>query len=136
MQTASERQMNSGLLVIRLGLAASLLAFAIPRLIDGAGAWQVVGREMPFSLANVSNQVVGLIILAIAVLGALGLLTGYLFRISATLLTVVYGLYFFNFINVGYKTLPLYAGALACVCIGLIVSGPGRFAVAVKIETK
>jgi len=136
MQTASERQMNSGLLVVRLGLAASLLAYAIPRLIDGAVAWRVVGREMPFSLANISTQVVGLIILAIEVLSALGMLTGYLFRISATLLTVVYGLYFFNFVNVGYKTLPLYAGALACVCIGLILSGPGRFAVAVKIETK
>lgn len=136
MQTASERQMNTGLLLMRLGIAASQLFFALPRMIDGTRAWSLVGREMRFLSADISAQLVGGIILGIEILASLGLVTGYLFRISATLLAVVYGLYFFNFINEGYKTLPLYAGALACVCIGLLFSGPGRFAVAVKIESK
>ena len=81
-------------------------------------------------------KLVGLVILAVEILAAVGLLTGYLFRVCALFLAVVYSLYFFNFIHIGYKTLPLYAGALACVCLGLLFSGPGRFAVAVKIETK
>lgn len=136
MQTATERQMNTGLLLMRLGIAASQLFYAVPRIIDGARAWNLVGREMRFLHADISAQVVGGIILAMEILAGLGLITGYLFRISAISLAVIYGLYFFNFINVGYKTLPLYAGALACVCIGLLFSGPGRFAVAVKIESK
>ena len=136
MQTASERQMNLGMLFVRAGIAVSQLIYALPRLIDGAGEWSLVGREIRFIQADFHSQVVGLIILGVEILAALGLLTGYLFRVSALLLAAVYSLYFANFIHMGYKTLPLYAGALACVCIGLLFSGPGRFAVAVKIETK
>ncbi len=40
------------------------------------------------------------------------------------------------FINIGYKTLPLYAAALACICLGRLFTGPGRFAVALKNEKK
>ena len=136
MQTASERRMSVGLLTMRVGIALSQFVYALPRIIDGKGTWTLVGREMRFLHADFSAQVVGLILLAVEILAAVGLLTGYLFRVSALLLAAVYGLYFFNFIHVGYKTLPLYAGALACICIGLLFSGPGRFAVAVKIETK
>ena len=136
MQSANERQMNLGLLIMRVGAALSQLVYALPRLIDGTGAWISVGREIRFLQADFSVQVVGLVILAVEILAAVGLLTGYLFRVCALFLAVVYALYFFNFIHIGYKTLPLYAGALACVCLGLLFSGPGRFAVAVKIETK
>ena len=136
MLTSNERQTHMGLLVIRLGLAVTLLFYAFPRLISGAGAWSLVGKEMRFLDTGLSAQVVGLVILAVETLAGIGLLTGYLFRVSAILLASVYSLYFFNFINIGYKTLPLYAAALAIVCIGLLFSGPGRFAVAVKIERK
>ncbi|MDA8137246.1 MAG: hypothetical protein M0036_01230 [Desulfobacteraceae bacterium] len=136
MQNSSERQLNVGLLLARLGIAASQLFFAVPRLINGAHTWSAVGKELRFLHADFSTQVVGGVLLIIEVLASLGLITGYIFRLSALLLAGVYGLYFFNFITEGYKTLPLYAGALACVCIGLMFSGPGRFAVSVKIESK
>ncbi|MFZ1986732.1 MAG: hypothetical protein WAU91_20140 [Desulfatitalea sp.] len=136
MATTSEHRLNTGLLVIRLGIAASLLIFALPRLIDGRRAWALVGKEIPFFSAAFPDIVVGGTILAIEVLASVGLLTGYLFRFSTALLATVYAVYFFNFINSGYKTLALYVGTLACVCIGLLLSGPGRFAVAVKIESK
>ncbi|MBT8341856.1 MAG: hypothetical protein HKP58_07305 [Desulfatitalea sp.] len=136
MQTVIERQIHSGLLFIRLGIAASLFTHAVPRLIDGAQTWRLVGGEMPFSHPDLPAHVVGLVVLVVQSLAGLSLLTGYFFRMGAVLLTLVYSLYFFNFVNVGYKTLPLYAGALACVCIGLLLSGPGRFAVSVKIESK
>jgi uncharacterized membrane protein YphA (DoxX/SURF4 family) len=136
MASTSERRLDTGLLVIRLGMAASLLTFALPRLIDGRHAWAAVGKEIPFFSATFPDIVVGGAILAIEVLASVGLLTGFMFRLSTALLASVYGVYFFNFISSGYKTLPLYAGTLACVCIGLMLSGPGRFAVAVKIESK
>ncbi len=136
MQTANERHMSSGLLMIRAGMAISLLIYALPRLIAGTRGWAQVGKEIHFLQADFSAQVIGIIILACETLAALGLLTGYLFRVSATLLAGIYAIYFFNFFNVGYKTLPMYAAVLACVCLGLLLSGPGRFAVAVKIESK
>lgn len=136
MQSANERQMNLGLLIMRVGIALSQFVYALPRIIDGKGVWTAVGREIRFLQADYSTQVIGLVILAVEILAAVGLLTGYLFRVCAFFLAAVYTLYFFNFIHMGYKTLPLYAGALACVCLGLLFSGPGRFAVAVKIESK
>jgi len=103
---------------------------------DGAEVWTAVGKDMRFLHADFSAQVVGLIILLVEVLAGLGMLTGYLFRMSSALLAAVYSLYFVNYINVGYKTLPLYAGALACISLGLLLTGAGRFAVSVKIEKK
>ena len=136
METPIERQINTGLLIMRLGIAATLMVYAVPRLLDGAGAWTAVGKDMRFLQADFSAQVVGLIVLVVEVVAGLGMLTGYLFRISSGLLAAVYSLYFFNYINVGYKTLPLYAGALACICLGLLFTGAGQFAVSVKIEKK
>lgn len=136
MQTANERNINSGLLLMRLGIATTLLVYAIPRLLDGNRAWARVGKDLEFLSADFPTQLVGVILLAIEVLASIGLVTGYFFRLCMVLLIAHYGLYFFNFVSVGYKTLPLYAGALACVCLGLLFTGPGRFAVAVKIERK
>lgn len=136
MHAVNERHLNSGLLIMRLGMAATLLFYALPRLLGGSRLWITVGKDLRFLHADFPAQIAGLVLLMIEVLASVGLITGGLFRISTALLAMVYSLYFFNFINIGYRTLPLYAAALACVCIGLMLVGPGRFAVAVKIEKK
>jgi hypothetical protein len=136
MQLAGERQSNLGLLLIRLGIAVTLLVYALPRLLGGTSVWIQVGQDLRYLQADFPSQIVGLVLLVIQVLGSVGLITGGLFRISTALLSVVYSLHFLNFISIGYKTLPLYAAALASICIGLMITGPGRFAVAVKIEKK
>ena len=122
--------------MIRLGLAVTLLIYALPRLLGGAPMWIEVGRDLRFVPADFPVRVVGVILLAIQILGSLGMITGGFFRISTALLAIVYGLHFLDFISVGYKTLPLYAAALTVVCIGLMITGPGRYSVAVKIEPK
>jgi putative oxidoreductase len=136
MQLAGERQSNLGLLLIRLGIAVTLLVYALPKLLGGPPMWIQVGQDLRYLQADFPSQIVGLVLLVIQVLGSVGLITGGLFRISTALLSVVYSLHFLNFISIGYKTLPLYAAALASICIGLMITGPGRFAVAVKIEKK
>ena len=98
--------------------------------------WIEVAKDLRFIHSDFPSQVVGLVLLAIQVLGSLGLITGGLFRISTALIALVYGIHCLDFISMGYKTLPLYAVALTCICIGLMITGPGRFAVAVKIEKK
>lgn len=136
MELAGERQSNLGLLLIRLGLATTLLVYAMPKLLGGNAMWVQVGNDLRWLQPGVPAQIVGLGLLVVQVAGSLGLITGGLFRLSTVLLAIVYGLHFLDFISVGYKTLPLYAAALTCVCIGLMITGPGRFAVAVKIEKK
>jgi putative oxidoreductase len=136
MHTTNERQLNAGLLLMRLGIAATTLVHTIPKLTGGPRSWNQVGKDLQFLPSDVPMQAVGIVVLLFQVLGSLGMMTGGFFRISAVLLTTVYLLYFIDFFSVGYKTLPLYAAALACICIGLMVTGPGRFAVALKIEKK
>ncbi|MGD8846157.1 MAG: hypothetical protein PVJ84_00555 [Desulfobacteraceae bacterium] len=136
MQTSGERQLNMGLLLMRLGIATTLLVNAVPKLMGGTRQWARVGKDLQFLQADFPFQAAGLTLLLLQVLGSLGMVTGGLFRISAVLLTTAYGLYFINFFTIGYKTLPLYAAALAGVCIGLVITGPGKFSVAVKIEKK
>jgi putative oxidoreductase len=136
MHTTNERQLNVGLLLMRLGIAATTLVNAIPKLTGGPRSWVQVGKDLQFLPSDVPMQAVGIVLLLFQVLGSLGMITGGFFRLSAVLLTTVYLLYFIDFFSVGYKTLPLYAAALACICIGLMVTGPGRFAVALKIEKK
>lgn len=136
MQSANQRNLNVGLLIMRLGIAITMLAYAVPKLIGGSRAWIRVGKELQFLEADIPYQVVGLVVLLLQVLGSLGLITGGFFRLSAVLLTSVYALYFIDFFTIGYKTLPLYAAALAICAIGLMIAGPGRFAVSLKIEKK
>lgn len=136
MEAPGERQLNVGLLLMRLGIAATLLVSSLPKLAGGSRQWIRVGKDLQFLQADFPFHVAGLILLLLQVLGSLGMITGGLFRISAVMLTTAYSLYFINFFTIGYKTLPLYAAALACICIGLMITGPGRFAVAVKIEKK
>jgi hypothetical protein len=136
MHAVNERHLNSGLLIMRLGIAATLLVYALPRLLGGSKLWFAVGKDLRFLHADFPAQLVGLMLLLIQVLASVGLITGGLFRISTASLAIVYALYVYNYIHIGYQTLPLYAAALAGVCIGLMLVGPGRFAVALKIEKK
>lgn len=65
METTAERQLDTGLLIMRMGIAATLMSYAVPRLIDGTGAWTAVGKDMWFMHADFSAQVVGFIILLV-----------------------------------------------------------------------
>ena len=64
------------------------------------------------------------------------MLFGYFFRIACIVLFVLFSLYFFNYFSIGYKTLMLWSVGLAAVFLGLVFVGPGRYAIAVKLEKK
>lgn len=136
MQTSSEKQINLGLLLVRLGIAASLLIFSIPKLMGGDSSWTQTVSKIKFLPDGTPLKWVGLTLLLFQVLGSLGMITGGFFRLSAVLLTTAYTFYFINYLTIGYKILPPYAAALAFTCIGLMFIGPGRFSVALKIEKK
>jgi putative oxidoreductase len=133
---SQEQKNNSGLLVMRLGLAAALLVHSLPTLIGGDAAWQNVGRTLNFINIGVSQTLLGFVFLLLAALGGASLLFGYFFRIACIVLFALFGLYFFNYFSIGYKTLMLWSAGLAAVFLGLVFVGPGRYAIAVKLEKK
>jgi len=133
---SQDRQTNYGLLVMRLGLSAVLLVHCLPKLFAGSHSWQKVGTTLGFINADLPVGLLGLILLLLEALGAVSLLFGYLFRIACIILFIIFGLYFFNYFSIGYQTLMLWSAGLAAVFFGLIYIGPGRYAIAVKLEKK
>ena len=133
---SQERKISFGLLVMRIGLATVLLIRSAPKLFGGPAQWKSVGTSLSNLQFGMSLEVLGLVVLLLEGLGALSLLSGYLFRICCIVLTVLFGFYCFNYFNIGYKTLMLFSLGLTTVFIGLINTGPGKYAIAVTLEKK
>ncbi|MDY6791312.1 MAG: DoxX family protein [Thermodesulfobacteriota bacterium] len=133
---SQERKINFGLLVMRVGLAVILLIHSMPGLIGGAAYWKKIGTGLSFINIGLPPEAIGFIMMLLESLGALSLLFGYLFRPFSIVLAILYCLYFFNYYNIGYRTLMLYSLSLASVFIGFVNTGPGRYAIAVKLEKK
>jgi len=134
--SSQERQSNSGLLIIRLGLAAVLLIHSLPKLFAGFHSWQSVGTTLGFINVGLPTEVLGFSMLLLEALGAVSLMFGYIFRIACIILFIIFGLYCFNYFSIGYRTLMLWSAGLAAVFFGLIYVGPGRYTIAVKLEKK
>ncbi len=134
--SSEDRKINFGLLMMRAGLAAVLLIHCLPPLFAGAAAWQRIGTPLGFINIGLPPAFLGLVVLLMEALGAVSLLFGYFFRIACILLTVLFGLYFFNYFRVGYHTLMLWSIGLATVFLGMLYTGPGRYSIAVKLEKK
>ena len=136
MFSSQERQSNSGLLIIRLGLAAVLLIHSLPKLFAGLHSWQSVGTTLGFINVGLPTEVLGFSMLLLETLGAVSLMFGYIFRSACIILFIIFGLYCFNYFSIGYRTLMLWSAGLAAVFFGLIYVGPGRYTIAVKLEKK
>jgi len=136
--TSQERKMNFGLLFMRLGLAAVLLIHALPKVFGGTAVWEKFWMSLEFESIGIPGVYTGFAILLIETIGALSLLSGYFFRVASTILSILFGLYFFGYFHYksGYVTLTLWSLGLAAVFFGLIYVGPGRYAVSVKLEKK
>lgn len=133
---SQERKTNFGLLIMRMGLAAALLVHSLPKLIGGASAWQGTGTMLSFINFGLPPTVLGISILMIEALGSVSLIFGYFFRIACIVLFVLFGLYFFNYFSISYQTLMLWSMGIAVVFLGLIFVGPGRYALALRLEKK
>ncbi|MGD2272776.1 MAG: DoxX family protein [Desulfobacterales bacterium] len=134
--SSQERRISFGLLIMRIGLAAVLLIHSLPRLFGGAAQWKGFGTYINHLNIGIPAEILGLVISIIETLAGLSLLTGYLFRISCTCMIVICGLYFINFYKMDYRTLTLFSLGLGAVYTGLFNTGPGRYAVSVKLEQK
>lgn len=134
--SSQERRISFGLLVMRIGLAVVLMIHSLPRLFGGAAQWKSVGTTLNYANAGIPVEILGFAVSLLESLAGVSLLSGYLFRTSCIAMTVIFGFYFFNYMNIGYRTLTLFSLGIASIFIGLINTGPGRYAVAVKLEKK
>ena len=137
MFNSQERKISLGLLVMRIGLAAMLLSYTVPKLIAGSEQWSKYGALFNHIALGIPLEMLGLAALILQAIGGLSLLTGYLFRISSIVLTVLYGFLCLNYLNQpGYHTLTLFSLGYAFIFISLVNTGPGRYAVSLKVEKK
>jgi putative oxidoreductase len=136
MFNTQDRRANFGLLFMRLGLTAVLLIHSLPKLFDGSNVWENIGTTLSFINIGLPPVYFGFIILLLEALGAISFVFGYFFRTACTILFILFCLYFFNYFRIGYQTLMLWSLGLAAVFFGLIHVGPGRYAIAVKLEEK
>lgn len=134
--SVSDRRTHLGLLIIRLGLAAPLLFQAMPAIMGGGSRWAASAADLGIINPGWPVRVSGLIVLMIKILCATGLITGYFFRICAVALGLFFSMSFFRYFGAGYETLPLYAVTHVMLCLGLMLTGPGKYVVAVKIEKR
>ncbi len=134
---SQDRRIHLGLLIIRLGLTAVLLWHALPKLFDGLQQWKNIGMGLSAINIGFPPVVVGFTILFLETLGAVSFVFGYFFRAACIILFAIFGVYFFLYLQKpGYDTLMLWSLGLAVVFLGLVYVGPGRYAIAVKLEKK
>jgi putative oxidoreductase len=133
---SQERKISFGLLLMRIGLAAMLLIHALPKLIGGSPQWAQFGNTLNYLQLGLPLKVIGLTALIVESVGGLSLLSGYLFRTCCTILAVLFCFYCLNYFKINYRTLTLFSLGLTTVFLGFINTGPGRYAVAVKLEKK
>jgi putative oxidoreductase len=87
--TSQDRQTNSGLLIMRLGLAAVLLIHSLPKLFAGSHSWQSIGTTLGFIDVGVPATILGFVMLLLEALGAVSLMFGYFFRIACIILFII-----------------------------------------------
>lgn len=134
---SQDRRIHFGLLIMRLGLTAVLFLHALPKLFDGLPQWKSVGMGLSAIGFGLPPVVFGFAILLLETLGAVSFVFGSFFRAACIILFIIFGLYsFIYFQRPGYDTLMLWSLGLAAVFLGLVYVGPGRYALAVKLEKK
>ena len=131
-----EQRINLGLLFTRLGLAAGLLYYALPKLFGQAVLWEGVGKHVAMMFPGLPLKSLGLFVLILECINALSLITGYFYRIACAVQMVLYGLFLWGFVNAGFKVLPVYAFSLTTVFLGLFFIGPGGYIISVKFKEK
>ena len=133
---AQDRKKDTGLLIMRLAIAAVLLWHSLPKLIGGVPAWKSLGTTLDFINMGLPVSFLGLLSLALETVCSISLVVGYFFRLSNFVLFVLMLLYSINYFNVAYKTLMMWSLALTGVFLGLVLTGPGRNALAVKFQRR
>jgi putative oxidoreductase len=125
----SERgKMDVGLLILRLGIGATLLYHGVSKLVEGPEKWEHMGQALGTFGITVVPTLWGILACAAECLGGLALIVGLLFRPFCVILLGVMAVA--AAIHLGQGE-PLYKAShalrMAVVYLSLLFIGPGRF---------
>ncbi len=124
-----DRFHDLGLLILRAGVGlVFLLIHGLPKLLD-TGSWARTGRSVSYLGINFGHQVWGFAAILAMTLGAACLVLGWLHRPAALALTVTMGVAsIWKFYPFGGWDAAAYPVTMTVVCLGLLFTGPGKFA--------
>jgi len=121
-----------GLLIIRVGLGASMIAHGYPKLLN-PDKWGWLGSQMVHLGVNFAPEVFGFLAGFVETFGGLFLLIGLFFRTTNLALAFTMFVAFMYHLNQNDPYGPTsHALELLCVFIGLSLIGPGKFSLAKK----
>lgn len=131
-----ERKFSFGLLIMRVGLAAVLLIHSLPKLFGGSLMWKTVGTSFSYINFGLPVEIFGFSLLLLEGLGGISLLCGYLFKTFCILMLILFISFEYNYLKIGYHNMAIFILGLISVFLGFLNTGPGRYAIAVKLEKK
>jgi len=109
---------------------------SLPKLFGGSLMWKSVGTSLNYVNPGIPLEVLGIGILILEALGGLSQLCGYFFKTFCILMVILFCLYTYNYLKIDYHNMALFLMGLVSVFLGFLNTGPGKYAIAVKLEKK
>lgn len=124
-----DRCQDFGLLVLRAGVGLSfLLLHGLPRLTDPE-SWTGVGRAVSYLGVGFGYQAWGLLAILSMTLGSVCLILGFAHRPAALALTITMAVAtIWKYYPFGGWGAAGYPATMMVVCLGLLFTGPGKYA--------
>jgi putative oxidoreductase len=123
-----DRFQDLGLLVLRAGVGtAFLLLHGLPRLSEPE-SWSRIGRAMTYLGIDFGHQVWGFAAVLSLTLGAVCMILGFAHRPAALALAITMAVasIWKHYPFAGWSA-SAYPATLMVVCLGLLLTGPGKF---------
>lgn len=117
-----------GLLVMRAGIGAMfMIVHGYPKLVGGPARWESVGRAMGYLGVDFGYTAWGFAAALAETLGGLLLILGYAHRPAAlSLFVTMVVAAIWKYYPFGGWDSAGYPAAMAVVCLGLLLTGPGK----------
>lgn len=122
--------LNSGLLVLRIGIGIIFIIHGLPKLMGGSEVWSQLGSTMSLIGISFAPALWGFLAAAAETLGGVFILLGFLHRFSALALVFTMLIAILMHTSSG-DPFAIYSNALKALVIfvALAITGPGRYSV-------
>ncbi len=119
---------NTGLLVLRIGLGIIFIIHGLPKLMGGVETWTQLGGTMSMVGISFAPVLWGFMAAATEVFGGLFIILGLLHRPTAVLLVFTMIIALLMHVMLG-DPFTIYSNALKAlvVFIALVITGPGKY---------
>ncbi len=132
-----ENFLHLGLLILRIGIGASMLAHGLPKMMGGAEVWAGLGQSMSVVGINFAPTFWGFLAAFTEAVGGLLFAIGLLHRPISVMLVGMMAMAMISHISWG-DGFMVYSHALELmiVFIASVISGPGKYSLDAKLFPK